>query len=312
MYLLSLCIPTYNRADDLKKLLESICEQLEFNSTEDIEIIISDNNSSDHTESVCKYFIELYGERIKYFKNTTNIGDLNFEHVLSKGTGDILKLNNDNLIHNKDSLANILETIKDNIEEKPVIFFSNGKANSGITEKLNDLDSFLTHISFYCTWIGGFCIWKDDFDHFDNFSKLVSTQLAQTDVLLKLVNKKKVSVVNDKKLFSTAPVIRGGYNFLEVFLTNYIGILEKNAQEKKISKSTFSNEKLRVLIYQICPWVARSKQKYKSSFDVSEHWNYLFRYFSNDPKAISLYLLGYLYFNIKYFIYKKYFLSPQQ
>jgi abequosyltransferase len=304
MYLLSLCIPTYNRADDLEKSLKSICEQPEFNSTEDIEIIISDNNSSDHTESVCKYFIELYGERIKYFKNTTNIGDLNFENVLSKGTGALLKLNNDNLVHNKNSLARILETIKDNIEKKPVIFFSNGKANSGITEKFNDLDSFLTHISFYCTWIGGFCIWRDDFDHFDNFSKLVSKQLAQTDVLLRLVNKKKVSIVNDKRLFRTSAVTRGGYDFLKVFLTNYIGILEKNAQEKKISKSTFSNEKLRVLICQICPWVARSKQKYKSSFDVSEHWNYLFRYFSNDPKAISLYFFGYLYFNIKYSIKK--------
>ena len=130
MYLLSLCIPTYNRADTLKVALESICEQSEFNSTEEIEIIISDNNSSDHTESVCNHFVQLYGERIKYFKNTTNIEDLNFECVLSKGSGTLLKLNNDTLIHNKNSLAVILGTIRDNIEEKPVLFFSNGKARS--------------------------------------------------------------------------------------------------------------------------------------------------------------------------------------
>ena len=123
MYLLSLCIPTYNRADTLKEALESICEQSEFNSTEEIEIIISDNNSSDHTESVCNHFVQLYGERIKYFKNTTNIEDLNFECVLSKGSGTLLKLNNDTLIHNKNSLAVILGTIRDNIEEKPVLFF---------------------------------------------------------------------------------------------------------------------------------------------------------------------------------------------
>ncbi len=305
MYLLSLCIPTYNRADQLGVCLKSICEQSEFNSTENIEIIISDNNSSDHTESVCKHFVELYGERIKYFKNTTNIEDLNFERVLSKGSGTLLKLNNDTLIHSKNSLAAILETIQDNIEKKPVLFFSNGKASSGITEKFNGLDSFLTHISFYCTWIGGFCIWKDDFDKFDNFSRYASKKLIQTDVLFRLIDKKRVSVVNDKTLCRTIPKINGGYNFLEVFLTNYISILEECVREQRISEKTSSNEKLRVLILQICPWVARSKQKYKSSFDVSEHWNYLFRYFPNDFKAIALYCLQYLRYSAKYFISKK-------
>ena len=312
MYLLSLCIPTYNRADNLEMSLKSICDQSEFNSSEDIEIIISDNNSSDHTESVCKHFVELYGERIKYFKNTTNIEDLNFEHVLSKGSGTLLRLNNDTLIHSKGSLADILETIRDNIEEKPVLFFSNGKARSGITEKFNDLDSFLTHISFYCTWIGGFCIWKDDFDKFDNFSRYASKKLVQADVLLRLVDKKRVSVVNDKEICKTVVKRNGGYNFLEVFLTNYISIIEECVRERRISERVFLNEKLRVLLDHICPWVAKSKQKYRASFDISEHWNYLFRYFSNDPKAIALYCFGYFRYNVTYFIVKKRKLSKSK
>ncbi|MDC0575255.1 glycosyltransferase family 2 protein [Nitrosomonadaceae bacterium] len=312
MYLLSLCIPTYNRADSLKAALESICEQSEFNSTEEIEIIISDNNSSDHTESVCNHFVQLYGERIKYFKNTTNIEDLNFECVLSKGSGTLLKLNNDTLIHRKGSLTDILETIRDNIEKKPVIFFSNGKARSGITKKLNDLDSFLTCISFYCTWIGGFCIWRDDFEKFDNFSRYASKKLIQADVLLRLVDKKRVSVVNNKKLCTTVAKSNGGYNFLEVFLTNYISIIEECVRERRISERVFLNEKSRVLLDHICPWVAKSKQKYRASFDVSEHWNYLFRYFSNDPKAIALYCFGYLRYNVTYFIVKKRKLSKSK
>ncbi len=304
MYLLSLCIPTYNRADHLEVTLKSICEQSEFNSTQDIEIVISDNNSSDHTESVSKHFVDLYGERIKYFKNTTNIADLNFELALSRGKGALLKLNNDTLSHRKNSLAEILQTVRNNIDKKPVIFFSNGQTRSGITQKFNDLDSFLTHISFYCTWIGGFCIWKNDFDQFDNFSRYASKQLMQADVLLRLVDKKRASVVNDKKLFKTALRTHGGYDFLNVFFTNYISILEECVRKQRISERTFSNEKLKVLIYHICPWVARSKQKYKACYDVSEHWNYLFRYFSNNPKAIVLYCLRYFVLNIKYFLAK--------
>tara|TARA_Y100001936_G_scaffold200619_1_gene202506 strand:- start:15320 stop:16258 length:939 start_codon:yes stop_codon:yes gene_type:complete len=304
MYLLSLCIPTYNRADYLEKTLKSICDQPEFNSTHDIEIVISDNNSNDHTDYVCKKFIEAYGDRIKYFRNSTNILDFNFECALSRGSGALLKLNNDTLIHNKNSLVEILKTIQNNIDKKPVIFFLNGKARSGIEHKFNDLDSFLACISFYSTWIGGFSIWKNDLEQFDNFSRYASKQLAQTDALLRLVDRKRISIVNDKKLFKTAPITRGGYNFLKVFLTNYINILEECVKEEKISKKIFLDEKLKLLTHQICPWVARSQQKHNATYDVSEHWDYLFRYFANDPKAIALYCVNYIRYNIKYFFMK--------
>ena len=308
MYLLSLCIPTYNRADSLKESLRSICEQSEFSSTGDIEIIISDNNSSDHTESVCNHFVQLYGERIKYFKNTTNIEDLNFECVLSKGSGTLLKLNNDTLTHRKGSLAGMLETIRSYIDINPIIFFSNGKSNSKQIQECYDLDSFLARISFNCAWIGGFSIWKDNFDLFEDFNRYSSKKLTQADVLLRLVDKKRVAVIDDRILFKTARIVRGDYNFLNVFYNNYFSLLEECLRENRISKRVYSQERLKIVIKHICPWVAKSKQKHKSSFDVSKHWEYLFRYFGNDHKTIALYWFKYLYFNVKYFL-SKYFLS---
>ena len=131
-------------------------------------------------------------------------------------------------------------------------------------------------------------------------------------MLLRLVDKKRVSVVNDKKICTTVAKSNGGYNFLEVFLTNYISIIEECVRERRISERVFLNEKSRVLIDHICPWVAKSKQKYRATFDVSGHWNYLFRYFSNDPKAIALYCFGYLRYNVTYFIVKKRKLSKSK
>ena len=48
MYLLSICIPTYNRENDLKNMLNSI------KSNNDIEIVICDDGSTDNTKELVK------------------------------------------------------------------------------------------------------------------------------------------------------------------------------------------------------------------------------------------------------------------
>ena len=64
MTLLSICIPTYNRAEYLKKTLESIVWQRDFLS-KDVEVVISDNCSTDDTASVVAKFVEKYPNKIK-------------------------------------------------------------------------------------------------------------------------------------------------------------------------------------------------------------------------------------------------------
>lgn len=47
--LLSICIPTYNRAEYLAKSLDTLVCLPEFNSSE-VEVVISDNASTDNTQ----------------------------------------------------------------------------------------------------------------------------------------------------------------------------------------------------------------------------------------------------------------------
>ncbi len=68
--LISICIPTYNRETYLWKCIESIVTQEWFNK-EEIEIVVSDNNSTDKTEKIVEKYQKAYG--IKYFKNKNNI-----------------------------------------------------------------------------------------------------------------------------------------------------------------------------------------------------------------------------------------------
>lgn len=70
--LLSLCIPTYNRAEILAQCLERHMEAID--DERDIEIVISDNASTDNTREVVADFIERHGDiRIVYHLSLIHI-----------------------------------------------------------------------------------------------------------------------------------------------------------------------------------------------------------------------------------------------
>lgn len=61
---ISIIIPTYNRAESLRELLDSIC-LIEYPQNK-FEILVIDNNSNDNTESVCSEYINKLAN-LKYF-----------------------------------------------------------------------------------------------------------------------------------------------------------------------------------------------------------------------------------------------------
>lgn len=83
--LLTIAIPTYNRARFLKQLLTSLFEQLI--SEPRVELIISDNASPDETPDVVKEFMQR-GLRIRSIRNEENIGpDANFLQCFEQARG---------------------------------------------------------------------------------------------------------------------------------------------------------------------------------------------------------------------------------
>lgn len=94
--LVTIGIPTYNRADSyLREALESAVKQTYPN----IEIVVSDNCSTDDTERLVKNFED---PRIRYFKQTENVGAYkNFNFCLQQANGEyFLILSDDDLIDN--------------------------------------------------------------------------------------------------------------------------------------------------------------------------------------------------------------------
>jgi glycosyltransferase involved in cell wall biosynthesis len=92
--LVSVGIPTYNRADGyLKEAIQSVLNQTYPN----LEIIVSDNCSSDDTGTVVKAFND---SRIRYHRHDVNIGpNNNFNFCLDQAQGAyFLLLHDDDLI----------------------------------------------------------------------------------------------------------------------------------------------------------------------------------------------------------------------
>ena len=69
--LLSICIPTYNRAELLRQCLESIISESNV-FTDKVEVIVSNNCSTDKTEEIINRYIAF--ENIKYHRHLKNIG----------------------------------------------------------------------------------------------------------------------------------------------------------------------------------------------------------------------------------------------
>ncbi len=118
MPLLSLCIPTYNRAGYLKECLDSIVSQFkDKNIFSQVEIIISDNNSRDHTQELVKQYRRKY-PNIRYFKNKKNIGSIkNVIKAISYSRGVYIWFFADDDLHKEKSLQTILRVIKTNEPE---------------------------------------------------------------------------------------------------------------------------------------------------------------------------------------------------
>jgi abequosyltransferase len=72
-YLLSICIPTFNRASFLNELLEEITKEISKNKLElKVQLLVVDGNSKDNTSEIVKSFLNRI--EIKYFKRETRVG----------------------------------------------------------------------------------------------------------------------------------------------------------------------------------------------------------------------------------------------
>lgn len=253
--LLSLCIPTFNHALALRKTVENILSLPVFAESADIEIVISDNASTDETQDIVRAFIDKWSKRIKYIRNETNVEDSIFEVALLNGNGCFRKLVNDTLLLRDHGLRMMLNAIRDNIKERTLLFFTNGKGNSGKSiVDCHSFDELLGEVSFSLAWIGGFGLWEEHLAALRDFSRYAQLHLAQVDAFYRFYEANKRAIIYNFRFAESLPYVNKGCDhLLEVFGKNYISLLSGYVSQCLLSHKAYKAEKNKVLCNLIMP-----------------------------------------------------------
>ena len=108
---LSIAIPTYNGSRYVREALDSIISQLGY-IDEEIEIVVSDNASTDKTPEIIRDYQNKY-PFVKYFRNEENLGaDRNFDLAVRRSTGEYVWLFSDDDRLRSGAIKKVLSVLK--------------------------------------------------------------------------------------------------------------------------------------------------------------------------------------------------------
>lgn len=114
--ILSIVIPTRNRAECLKQMMDSICPQLLEYGRDYFQIVVANNASTDDTDQIIDLLKNKYDLSIEYYKHDKNIGLANLDFVAAKANGKYTLLSGDDDIY----APNLISTIMPLLQEEKV------------------------------------------------------------------------------------------------------------------------------------------------------------------------------------------------
>ena len=283
--LLSICIPTYNRANVLDETLKKLFSNPEFDKNL-IEVIVSDNFSTDNTKHVVSKY-----PLVKYSCNDKNVRDYNYSIVLELATGNYIRLFNDTLSFKQGALKKMLDTIKKHsVVNCNLFFYSNMFLNKDIIVSIKNKNDFIENVSFHTTWIANFGCWKQDFNQISNKDKYAEFLFVQVDWSYQIIENTKTTLIYFDDLFEVAlPKNKGGYNVFDTFINKYLFIIKK----ENFKTINYETEKFRLCRYFVYPWLislfVTDKKKY--SFETEDVFKILFKKYWYEPYFYPMLIL---------------------
>jgi hypothetical protein len=177
---------------------------------------------------------------------------MNIVSVLEHAHGKLLKVHNDYLIFRPGTLPLLLEIASLSQESQPLIFLGNGSLKNEKTIYLNSFDEFMNSVSFWCTFAGGFCIWKSDYSKHREIK--INRMFPHTSLLFANFSKSSFWVDNSL-FFDNHPIkAKGGYNVFNVFAVQFLDLIIECKAKKIISEITFKKIKRDLFFNFLVRW----------------------------------------------------------
>jgi len=253
--LLTLAIPTYNRARYLRELLSVLFDQLVAEPR--VELIISDNASPDETPEVVKEF-QKRGLNLRNIRNETNIGaDANFLQCFEQARGKYFWLFGDDDILVPGGVARILELLdrrdyaiayvstyefrEDYIAERTWDRFGR------IAEPLTGGLDLIQRIGAMVTFISAMIVNRDRYftSLHPPMDNLVGTNLMQLGYLLPVVAESSTNLYIWERLVAARGGNCSGWGACQVFGINLKRVAEQYLGDRRDIAEALCNHTLR-------------------------------------------------------------------
>lgn len=231
--LLTIAIPTYNRATYLRQTLAQLQSELVTCELGSLEILVSDNASSDNTAQVVEEFQSL-GFGIRYLLNHSNIGsDANIAQCFGAAKGSyVVVLGDDDLFCDGTLkwLMAVLETRQHGVVCMRAYGFDNNfreehPGDFGSDKTYSDAGEFLAAIGPLVTLISACVINKDCLSDIDA-RVYCGTNLVQVHLVLLAALRKKTSLYSAHYRLACKRNNSGGYDYVQVFVERLGAILD--------------------------------------------------------------------------------------
>lgn len=247
--MISICIPTYNRAGRLKKCLESIYSQI--GNDNQFEIVVSDNASTDNTKEVVATFSQRYNN-LRYYRNKENIGaEKNLTNAVRRSSGEYVFLHGDDDYFVSDSLYMLANEVRKN--SNCGVVFIDVRDDSHTSRVLYGMEQFLLQTSIYSTFCSSIIIRRQELFSLQNLEEKYGSCLHHLHWIYAVLEKNPKSlIINANIYFQELDNAPDGYSycFAEVMIQNYFNILKEfigkglNVQLIKHEKALLVNRSL--------------------------------------------------------------------
>lgn len=288
---LTIAIPTFNRANFLDALLKELTRQIdEYNISGQIEILVSNNNSTDSTEEI----IDKYLNQIQYSCHSENIGpDRNFLSLFEKAKGKYIWLPGDDDLVRNDLLPFILKSI----ESEEFDFFylkKDGREQNGQKRRsyIVSSDELFEKVNLYLTFITSQVIKTSLIKkHIKDAFQFDGNYMMYFYIFLKSLEESEKCLISGGKEIYLTPGNTGGYKFYNVWASGVLDVFNssKFSQNPQFNK-IFIKRLLMILLLPVT-YVNRFKNT-KFRFNSEEPLNELNKYFSKGlfRRLLNIYL----------------------
>lgn len=236
--LLSICIPTWNRAKFLKISLDRIKKQIKDIDRSLLELYVSDNCSTDETEEIVKNYI-VDGMPINYNRNQENLGmDGNFLKCIQSATGKYILLLGDDDILLPDSIEYLLAVLKK--DDWGLLHIAFGKSRE-YTGEYNNSNDFLKRVGYEITFMSANIFRRDAVQLVEKPERYFKSFFMQVPFYIKSALSHEKNIIIDKPIWDVGLDAKsnGGYNLYEVFVKSYLGIWHEFVEKKELPMSVY-------------------------------------------------------------------------